>query len=219
MRSASHFTLTACVCVVVGCHLHQPPGGLRVYVCGAIVCALHQVDVTAAAAPAAAAGVTPGVMPDQAAASTQMVGMAVKQLTAGWGVTGDVWASIHAGVARLKPHKAHVRRPPLQCGLGFCVDARERGVWLHCRICTAPCRWRGHPVLAVNSYELLLLQAAYAARQDVGCAALRSVEQRAGRLALSHFRRVKQLGTGDVGLVDLVELQQGGSRCVLHYSV
>jgi len=38
------------------------------------------------------------------------------------------------------------------------------------------------------------------------------VEQRAGRLALSHFRRVKQLGTGDVGLVDLVELQQGGSR-------
>lgn len=72
------------------------------------------MDVTAAAAPAAAAGVTPGVLPDQAAASTQMVGMAVKQLTAGWGVTGDVWASIHAGVARLKPHKAHVRRPPLE---------------------------------------------------------------------------------------------------------
>lgn len=50
-------------------------------------------------------------------------------------------------------------------------------------------------------------------RQDAGSAALRGVEQRAGRLALSHFRRVKQLGTGDVGLVDLVELQQGGSRC------
>jgi hypothetical protein len=50
------------------------------------------------------------------------------------------------------------------------------------------------------------------AAQDTGSAALRSVEQRAGRLALSHFRRVKQLGTGDVGLVDLVELQQGGSR-------
>ena len=52
-----------------------------------------------------------------------------------------------------------------------------------------------------------------AGRQDAGSQALRGVEQRAGRLALSHFRRVKQLGTGDVGLVDLVELQQGGSRC------
>lgn len=118
-----------------------------------------QVDVTAAEATAAAAaapGVPPAPTPD-VAASTQMVGMAVKQLTAGWSVTGDVWAGIAAGVARLKPHKAH----------------------------------------------------------DQGSQALRSVEQRAGRLALSHFRRVKQLGTGDVGLVDLVELQQGGSRCAL----
>jgi hypothetical protein len=70
------------------------------------------VDVTAAEASAAAAvDATPQVKPEQAAASTQMVGMAVKQLTAGWLVTGDVWAGIHAGVARLKPHKAHVRCP------------------------------------------------------------------------------------------------------------
>ena len=118
-----------------------------------------QVDVTAAEATAAAAaapGVPPAPTPD-VAASTQMVGLAVKQLTAGWSVTGDVWAGIAAGVARLKPHKVH----------------------------------------------------------DQGSQALRSVEQRAGRLALLHFRRVKQLGTGDVGLVDLVELQQGGSRCAL----
>ena len=33
-----------------------------------------------------------------------------------------------------------------------------------------------------------------------------------GRLALSQFRRLKQLGTGDVGLVDMVELQNGSGR-------
>jgi PAS domain S-box-containing protein len=37
--------------------------------------------------------------------------------------------------------------------------------------------------------------------------ALRAAEQRDGRLRLSHFRRIKQLGAGDVGLVDLVALQ------------
>ena len=64
------------------------------------------------AAEATAAAAAPGMPPvptPEVAASTQMVGMAVKQLTAGWSVTGDVWAGIHAGVAALKPHKAHVR--------------------------------------------------------------------------------------------------------------
>nr|AML77131.1 putative LOV domain-containing protein [Hafniomonas reticulata] len=37
--------------------------------------------------------------------------------------------------------------------------------------------------------------------------ALLSVQQKAGKLGLLHFRRVKQLGAGDVGLVDLVQLQ------------
>ena len=39
-----------------------------------------------------------------------------------------------------------------------------------------------------------------------GCAK-RKKARSAGRLRLSHFRRVKQLGAGDVGLVDLVTLQ------------
>ena len=39
----------------------------------------------------------------------------------------------------------------------------------------------------------------------------------AGKLALDQFRRVRQLGTGDVGLVDLVELQQGGSMCAAFF--
>ncbi|GBF95420.1 hypothetical protein Rsub_08382 [Raphidocelis subcapitata] len=37
--------------------------------------------------------------------------------------------------------------------------------------------------------------------------ALVEAQERDGRLRLSHFRRVKQLGAGDVGLVDLVTLQ------------
>lgn len=36
---------------------------------------------------------------------------------------------------------------------------------------------------------------------------LLQVQQRDGQLRLNHFRRVKQLGAGDVGLVDLVQLQ------------
>ena len=37
--------------------------------------------------------------------------------------------------------------------------------------------------------------------------ALRSIAEEQGRLTLSQFKRVKQLGSGDVGLVDLVELK------------
>ena len=44
--------------------------------------------------------------------------------------------------------------------------------------------------------------------------ALKAAEAKNGRLALSQFRRLKQLGTGDVGLVDMVELQDGSGRCV-----
>nr|AML77624.1 putative LOV domain-containing protein [Ignatius tetrasporus] len=43
--------------------------------------------------------------------------------------------------------------------------------------------------------------------EDKAFADLRAAQEQAGRLKLSHFRRVKQLGSGDVGLVDLVTLQ------------
>lgn len=36
---------------------------------------------------------------------------------------------------------------------------------------------------------------------------LADLQARDGALKLSHFRRVRQLGSGDVGLVDLVQLQ------------
>lgn len=36
---------------------------------------------------------------------------------------------------------------------------------------------------------------------------LRSLQASDAALKLSHFRRVKQLGSGDVGLVDLVQIQ------------
>jgi hypothetical protein len=42
---------------------------------------------------------------------------------------------------------------------------------------------------------------------DKAYLALLSLQQRDGKLKLMHFRRVKQLGAGDVGLVDLVQLQ------------
>jgi hypothetical protein len=42
---------------------------------------------------------------------------------------------------------------------------------------------------------------------DVAYQALLRLQQREGQLRLNHFRRVKQLGAGDVGLVDLVQLQ------------
>nr|AML79616.1 putative LOV domain-containing protein [Stephanosphaera pluvialis] len=43
--------------------------------------------------------------------------------------------------------------------------------------------------------------------EDKAYLALLAVQQRDSRLKLMHFRRVKQLGAGDVGLVDLVQLQ------------
>ncbi|GLC37022.1 hypothetical protein PLESTB_001400700 [Pleodorina starrii] len=43
--------------------------------------------------------------------------------------------------------------------------------------------------------------------EDKAYQALMSLQQRDGKLKLMHFRRVKQLGAGDVGLVDLVQLQ------------
>ena len=50
--------------------------------------------------------------------------------------------------------------------------------------------------------------------QEKSWEALKAAEAKNGRLALSQFRRLKQLGTGDVGLVDMVELQDGTGRCV-----
>lgn len=41
---------------------------------------------------------------------------------------------------------------------------------------------------------------------------LADVEKSQKKLALYQFRRLKQLGTGDVGLVDLVELQGTDSK-------
>ncbi|KAK9802821.1 hypothetical protein WJX73_002029 [Symbiochloris irregularis] len=43
-------------------------------------------------------------------------------------------------------------------------------------------------------------------------AALVAAEKKDGKLALSQMRRIRQLGSGDVGLVDLVELLDGGHR-------
>lgn len=48
--------------------------------------------------------------------------------------------------------------------------------------------------------------------QDKLIAALRESFTKHGALKLSSFRRINQLGTGDVGLVDLVELAGDGSR-------
>ena len=48
--------------------------------------------------------------------------------------------------------------------------------------------------------------------QEKAWEALKAAETKNGRLALSQFRRLKQLGTGDVGLVDMVELQDGSGR-------
>ncbi|CAK0783080.1 hypothetical protein CVIRNUC_006275 [Coccomyxa viridis] len=48
--------------------------------------------------------------------------------------------------------------------------------------------------------------------QEKSWEALKAAEAKNGRLALSQFRRLKQLGTGDVGLVDMVELQDGTGR-------
>ena len=46
----------------------------------------------------------------------------------------------------------------------------------------------------------------YDRRGDPAYDALRVVYERDGVMKLSHFRRVKQLGSGDVGMVDLVQL-------------
>lgn len=46
---------------------------------------------------------------------------------------------------------------------------------------------------------------------DAAYVALRQRAADEGGLKLAHFRRVKQLGAGDVGLVDLVQLQVSGA--------
>jgi len=43
--------------------------------------------------------------------------------------------------------------------------------------------------------------------EDQSYQTLLNLQEREGKLKLAHFRRVKQLGAGDVGLVDLVQLQ------------
>lgn len=48
--------------------------------------------------------------------------------------------------------------------------------------------------------------------QDKLIASLKETHKKQGALKLASFRRVSQLGTGDVGLVDLVELSGDGSR-------
>ena len=50
--------------------------------------------------------------------------------------------------------------------------------------------------------------------QDKTVTALKTAHGQTGSLKLSHLKRVKQLGTGDVGLVDLVELTNGGHKYV-----
>ena len=42
---------------------------------------------------------------------------------------------------------------------------------------------------------------------------LKELELKNGQLLLSQMRRVRQLGSGDVGLVDLVELNDGKQMC------
>lgn len=46
--------------------------------------------------------------------------------------------------------------------------------------------------------------------------ALQKVQRDNGKLSLSLFKRVKQLGSGDVGLVDLVQLQVAQMRYGVH---
>lgn len=46
--------------------------------------------------------------------------------------------------------------------------------------------------------------------------ALQKVQRDNGKLSLSLFKRVKQLGSGDVGLVDLVQLQVAQMRYSRH---
>lgn len=53
--------------------------------------------------------------------------------------------------------------------------------------------------------------------QDKLISALRESHSKNGALKLSLFRRINQLGTGDVGLVDLVELASDGSRSASAY--
>ncbi|GAB4820055.1 hypothetical protein N2152v2_007101 [Parachlorella kessleri] len=50
---------------------------------------------------------------------------------------------------------------------------------------------------------------------DPAAAALRALVQQEGKLRLRNFSRVHQLGSGDVGLVDLVQLQGSGHRFAL----
>ena len=52
-------------------------------------------------------------------------------------------------------------------------------------------------------------------RLDPAAGALQAVVARDGKLRLRHFSRVKQLGSGDVGMVDLVQLVGSDQRFAL----
>eukprot|EP00967_Tisochrysis_lutea_P041878 scaffold50378_cov17-Tisochrysis_lutea.AAC.1 len=71
--------------------------------------------------------------------------------------------------------------------------------------CThAPCSCLQNPWMNINGTVMKLKPHKC---QDQSYQELLALQQREGRLKLMHFRRVKQLGAGDVGLVDLVQLQ------------
>ena len=165
----------------------------------------------------------PGQIPDvdQAAVKAAepvsgVMGVAQRQFGAGWAVQ-DPWHAVRAGVAPVKPHKAQVGaatpcllmlRISMQSPrhVGDQIQGGEQQV-AGCRrglLGSLPesATERVHKVPDRNNWYL----------QEKPWEALKAAETKNGRLALSQFRRLKQLGTGDVGLVDMVELQDGSGR-------
>ena len=79
-----------------------------------------------------------------------------------------------------------------------------------------PVVWQLHPDPMVRCWWQVVYNGVHPAKPHntgTGQAALLAAQEAGnGTLALSQFRRLKQLGAGDVGLVDLVQLSEGSDK-------
>ena len=178
--------------------------------------------MSASTAAAGAAGDIPRwtATPEQEAANgaaghdaAALIGGALQ----GMGLGPDPWGKLAGGVARAKPHKAgdaafaalrqaqaRSARARGGAGAGANPDGRWAGRALAARrtLCRAR-RVEGRAPLPAPPPPPNTLSKRPPPPPP---------QERDGRLRLAHFRRVKQLGAGDVGLVDLVTMQGSGLK-------
>jgi hypothetical protein len=149
-----------------------------------------------------------------AAAAGESAAASVASALQGLGLGANPWAKLHVGVARPKPH--NVADPALRALMAAQVRARGAGAPGAAPAPFPPAALPLPPLPppppAAPRLQHTSHAPSHAPNPKPPPKRARPSQERDGKLRLSHFRRVKQLGAGDVGLVDLVQLQGSGLR-------